>query len=389
MALLSSRIPASLQPNRLARARAELGEIPFDLTVSNPTQCGIEYPPGLLHPLADPRALDYCPEPRGPLEARQAIAAGYTRWGADVDPSRVVLCASTSEAYGFLFKLIANPGESVLFPAPSYPLFESLAGLEGITTRFYSLDPECGWRIDLAGLESAPDTTRGVVVVNPNNPTGSFVHPDDASRLQTLCARRGWALIADEVFLPYPHAGAADSTTSFARSNRCLCFTLGGLSKSIGMPQLKLSWIVASGPQPLVETALDGLDFVTDSYLSVSTPVALAADRLLDHGRSVHAAISERCAANLRILSELCGAAPTVSLLLPDGGWSAVLRVPTVIDEEELAMALLREQGVAVYPGFFFDFPRDGYLILSLLPAPQLLEGGVRRMLDCIEQVCR
>jgi aspartate/methionine/tyrosine aminotransferase len=376
---VTSRTPADLRPNRLARARAARPPR-FDLTVSNPTNCGIAYPPDLLTPLADPRGLLYCPNPRGLLAPRRAVARELARHGAAVDPSHVVLTASTSEAYTFLFKLLCAPGDAVLVPTPSYPLFEQLARVEAVEALQYRLEAEAGWRLDLHELSAAPESVRAVIVVHPNNPTGSFVHPADADALEALCARRGWALIADEVFLDYPLDGGAGAGTTFARRRRALTFTLGGLSKSVGLPQLKLAWIAVSGPRRQVGPALERLDYIADTFLSVATPVQLALPALLRHGRAVRRAILARCRGNLRTLRQLVRRLPAVDVPPVGGGWSAVMRFPAVIGEEELALELLRRDRVAVHPGYFFDFPRDGVLVVSLLPEPASFRAGVARL---------
>jgi hypothetical protein len=376
---VTPRTPADLRPNRLARARAARPPR-HDLTLSNPTRCGIRYPPDLLAPLADPRGLVYRPEPRGLPAARRAVARELARHGAAVDPARVVLTASTSEAYTFLIKLLCAPGETVLVPTPSYPLFEQLARVEAVTALPYRLDPDAGWRLDLHEFAEAPETVRAVVVVHPNNPTGSFVHPDDADALEALCARRGWALIADEVFLDYPLDGGPGAARTFAGRRHALTFTLGGLSKSVGLPQLKLAWIAASGPRRLVGPALERLDYVADTFLSVATPVQLALSQLLRRGGTVRRAILARCRGNLRTLRRLARRLPAVDVPPVGGGWSAVLRFPAVVGEEELALELLRRDRVTVHPGYFFDFPRDGVLILSLLPEPASFQAGVDRL---------
>ncbi len=378
--MFSRRVPPDLAPNRIAAARAAAAP-PFDLTVSNPTACGIPYPDGLLDTLADAAGLAYRPDPRGLEPARRAAAAEYRRFGVEVAPERLVLTASTSEAYAFLFKLLAEPGDAVLVPSPSYPLFEHLARVEGVEALPYHLNPELGWRPDLDALAAAPTAVRAVVVVHPNNPTGSFVHPGDAAALERLAAARGWAVIADEVFLDYPLAGGDGSGRSFAGAEPALTFALGGLSKSVGLPQLKLAWIATGGPQLLVEAALSRLEFIADTFLSVGTPVQLALPVLLREGTPVRAAILERCRANLAELQRAAAAAPEVSVLLPGGGWSAAVRVPAVVGEEELALELLEKDGVAVHPGYFFDFPSAGTLVLSLLPEPAAFSEGVRRLL--------
>jgi aspartate/methionine/tyrosine aminotransferase len=374
----SRRVPADLSLNRLAAARERFGAIPYDLTLSNPTACGITYPPDLLAGLADSRGLAYEPDPRGPRAARNAVAAGYEQWGVTPDPQHIVLTASTSEAYGFLFRLFCDPGEAVLVPSPSYPLFEHLAALDGIAAPTYDLD--AGWRIDFPTLESCSAPVRAVIVVHPNNPTGSFVHPDDRRRLVGLCRDRGWALIADEVFLPYPLDGGPGEESTFASTEGCLCCSLGGFSKQLGLPQLKLAWIVTTGPEDLVDAATEGLDYVADAYLPASTPVALASPSLFADAAPVHDAISHRCRTNLGILRSLAADHEAVTIPPLGGGWSAVLRVPAVIDDEELCLNLLRDRGVAVHPGEPFGFDRDGWLVISLLPPVELFTGGVSRL---------
>jgi alanine-synthesizing transaminase len=373
----SSRTPADLRPNRIAVARAGCSP-DFDLAVSNPTRCGLPYPPDLLRPLAGPDGLVYRPDPRGLLGAREAVCGEIARLGADVAPERVVLTASTSEAYSFLFKLLCESGEAVLTPLPSYPLFEHLARVEGVHALPYHLDGEHGWRLDLRELTAAPANVRAVIAVHPNNPTGSYLHPDDAEVLEELCASRGWGLIVDEVFLDFPLAGTG---RSLAGSRTCLTFVLGGLSKSVGLPQLKLGWIAASGPDDVLAEALDRLEHIADTFLSVATPVQLALPALLEQGAPVRRALIERCRLNLATLGELVGGLPAVEVQPPGGGWSAVLRFPAVVDEEDLVVALLGD-GVAVQPGYFFDFPRDGYLVLSLLPELAVFREGVTRLLS-------
>jgi len=381
----SRRVPADLSLNRLAAARERIGEIPYDLTISSPTACGIPYPPDLLAGLADPRGLTYEPDPRGPMVAREAVAAGYKQWDVLPDPHHIVLTASTSEAYTFLFRLFCDPGDAVLMPSPSYPLFEHLARLDGIEAPTYALDGDAGWRVDFPTLENCTARVRAVVVVHPNNPTGSFVHPNDRERLVALCAERDWVLIADEVFLPYPLDGDSGEGTTFAAVEGCLCCTLGGLRISLGLPQLKLAWIVMTGPGELVEHALDGFDYIADAYLSVSTPTTLAAPSLLAAGATVSDAIADRCRTNLETLRHLVSDHGAVTLAPVGGGWSVVLRVPSVLGEEELCLLLL-ECGVAVHPGHFFSFADDGRLVLSLLPQPEVFLGGVRTMLEGIEK---
>ena len=377
----SRRVPADLAPNRLAALRAAGHTPEIDLTASNPTACGLEVPSALLAPLADPAGLEYRPDPRGLRRAREAVAAEYARFGAAVDPDRIILTASTSEAYAFLFKLLCEPRDAVLVPAPSYPLFEHLARLEAVDAPPYHLGREAGWRLDLDELAGADGRVRAVVVVHPNNPTGSFVHPDDAADLAALAARRGWAVIADEVFLDYPLDGGPGSGRSFAAEAAALTFVLGGLSKSVALPQLKLGWIVVGGPTDLVAAARERLELVADTFLSVATPVQLAAPALLRDGAASRAAVLARCRVNLATLRAAAAGVGEVDVLPVGGGWSAVLRIPSVVGEEDLAVELLVQDRVAVHPGYFFDFPADGYLVVSLLPEPGAFAAGIDRVL--------
>ncbi len=387
MVRFSSRVPSDLRSNRLAEARARLGPVAYDLTVSNPTLCGLDYPRDLLEALADPAALVYRPDPRGMEGARRAVAALYRQWRVEVPCDRVLLTASTSDAYGYLARLLAEPGERIAVPTPSYPLFEQLLRLDGIVTTPYRLDGEHGWRLDPDALRELPEDCRALVAVHPNNPTGSFVEPDDADRVVEECRARGMALIVDEVFLPFPMAAGRGSDHSFAGTRGCLTFSLGGLSKSVGLPQLKLAWIVVSGPHVDAEAALERLEYIADAYLAVGTPVAIAAPTLLTRGQQVQRAILERCRSNLDRLRALAARSAPVCLHEPAGGWSAVLRFPAVIAEEELAIRLLEHDGVAVYPGFLFDFERDGYLVISLLPTAEVFAAGVQRLLAAVDRL--
>jgi aspartate/methionine/tyrosine aminotransferase len=378
----SRRTPSRRRPTALAAERDRLGSIPYDLTISNPTRCGLPYPGDLLGVLANPAALDYDPCPRGAMVARRAVAESLRRSGGAADPDRIVLTSSTSEAYGYLFRLLADPGDAVLVPAPSYPLFDQLARLDGVRVEHYPLDPVAGWSVDRTAVDAAPDHVRAVVAVHPNNPTGSLVGDDDRRWLIDSCRRHGRALIVDEVFLPYHLIPPAPA--SFAGTEGCLTFTLGGLSKQAGLPQLKLSWLAASGPEALVEEALDRLDWVADAYLSVGTPVARALPDLLAASAPVTDAIAARCRHNLATLTGLARAVPAVTVHPPEGGWSVVLRVPRIVDDELLALTLLGD-GVAVHPGHLFDFPGDGWLVLSLLAPEEVFREGVRRLLARVE----
>jgi aspartate/methionine/tyrosine aminotransferase len=377
--VFSRRIPADLTPSALARARATLGVPRFDLTASNPTLCDIAYPRDLLAPLSDPRGLQYRPEPLGLPEARAAVAAESARRGRSVDPARVVLASSTSEAYALLFKLVADSGDAVVLPAPSYPLLEHLAELEALERRRYRLERDLGWQPAAAALDLAG--ARALVSVHPNNPTGSLLEPATAAAVEARCATHGAAWIVDEVFVDFPLGETGTVASAAGGSGRALTFTLGGLSKYLGLPQLKLSWIVVGGPEPLAAEALDRLSFIADQYLSVGTPVQLALPRLFAGAAPAREAILARCRANLATLRAAAAGVAGVELVPPGAGWSAVLRYPHVVDEEALALELLREDGVAVHPGFLFDFAEPGYLVLSLLPPAATFEEGVARTL--------
>jgi hypothetical protein len=304
-----------------------------------------------------------------------------------VDPERIVLTSSSSEAYGFLFKLLCDPGDAVAVPVPSYPLFEHLARLEGVRILRYRLDVAECWQPDGRSLaDLAGERLRAVVAVHPNNPTGSFLSPSSRGSLADLCDRRGAGLIVDEVFLDYP-LDPAVTEGSFAGAELGLVFVLGGLSKSCGLPQLKLSWIVLAGAEAPAEDALRRLEFIADNYLSVGTPVQAALGGLLHAGASRRAAILERCRANLSWLLLESPKVPGLAVLRPQGGWAVVARYPSVIADDALALELLEHDGVAIHPGYFFDFEGEGYLVSSLLPDPEIFREGWRRILARVASI--
>jgi len=384
--MFSSRVESNLAANRLTeavRARRAEGLPIIDLTLSNPTHAGFDYPLDLLAPLADARGLRYEPSPAGLLEAREAVARDYLRQGVSVAPERIVLTASTSDAYSLLFKLLADAGDEVLVPQPSYPLFDHLTRLDLVATRPYDLDVHGSWAIDVASVERAlSPRTRAVLVVSPNNPTGSFVSASELDRLAALCAPRGIAIVADEVFADYELEPGASRRAGRAAARRdVLSFALGGLSKSAGLPQVKLGWIAAGGPDALVAAALERLELLCDTYLSVSTPVQLAAATLIERAAVVRAQIAARVATNYRELMSLAVRTPSCGVLRSDGGWYAVMQVPSFEPEEDLAVKLLTSDGVLTHPGYFFDFPRESFLVLSLLPPEASFSDGVTRVL--------
>ncbi len=394
--MLSHRTARSLAPNALARlleAKRAAGARVLDLTASNPTRCGLPYPgEAILAALARPEALVYAPDPRGAWTAREAVARYYAARGAAVDPARVVLTASTSEAYAFLFTVLCDPGDAVLVPAPSYPLLDHLAALSPVRAAPYPVRFDGDdWRIDLDALARAAHDeprARAVAVVSPNNPTGSFLRRREARALVRLCAERDLALIADEVFADFAYGPDPERAETMAGGladlppgDAPLAFALNGLSKVAGLPQLKLGWLVASGPTARVETALERLDLVADTFLSVSTPVQAALPALLDLAPAIHRAILDRVTGNRARLAARLGPASPCRLLPAEGGWYAVLQVPRGAGEEALVLALLDQDDVLVHPGYFFDFPSEAYVVLSLLPEPDLFEEATRRLL--------
>jgi aspartate/methionine/tyrosine aminotransferase len=381
--LFSSRTRWDRRVNRLsevlARKRA-LGRHVLDLTETNPTRVGLEAPADVLAALADPAARRYEPDPQGLPSAREAVAADHARRGIRVGPDRLLLTASTSEAYGFLFKLLCDPGDEVLAPRPSYPLFDYLAELESVAIRPYPLVYDGEWRVDLGALADAiGPRTRAVVVVSPNNPTGSFLKADEAAALAEVAARAGLAVVSDEVFADYAWPGRMRGP-SFASDGDALAFALGGLSKACGLPQLKLAWTAVSGPAALREEARARLELIADTYLSVSTPVQRAAPALIARAEELRAPIAARVAANLTTLERLAAGGPA-TVLRGEGGWSAVLRIPATLPEQERVVCLLEEHDVLAHPGYFFDFPSEAYLVVSLLPVPAEFAEAVTRLL--------
>jgi alanine-synthesizing transaminase len=386
----SSRVPGGFAPNRIHRAleaRRRAGARLLDLTESNPTRVGLPAPPpAAWSALADGARAPYAPDPLGLPTARQAVAAYYAERGLDVAPERLTLTASTSEAYAHLFRLLADPGGEFLVPEPSYPLFAPLAELEGVRLVPYPLCYRDGrWDADLLAIEArVGPAVRGLIVVHPNNPTGSLVGERDSLALEDLCADRGLALIADEVFGDFVMAPAASRRGSFVTARRGLTFVLSGLSKACGLPQAKLGWIAACGSEPEVARALTQLEWIADAFLSVSSAIQFAAPGLL-RGRAFFLATTRaRLAANFDALDHALAGVAGVERLACEGGWSAVLRVPTTRSEEDWVCALL-ERDVVVHPGYFFDFAEEAYLVVSLLPDPQVFGEAAARVRGALE----
>jgi aspartate/methionine/tyrosine aminotransferase len=375
----------SENPLSLALARArEDGRALVDLTESNPTRAGLDAAE-IVALLGHPRGAAYEPLPLGHPEARAAVTAYYADRGLVVPADRVCLCASTSEAYAWIFKLLCERGDEVLVPAPSYPLFSFLATLEEVTLVTYPLDRARGFRVDTDALEDAAGPrTRAIVLVHPNNPTGSFVRREEARAIEAIARRRGMALVVDEVFGDYAHGPlAADRLPSFAGEREALTFVLSGLSKVAALPQLKLGWIAVGGPEAIAREATARLEVIADTYLSVGTPVQRALQEILARRGPIQAMILDRVRSNLRALDAAIAAegehAP-VRRLPVDGGWYAILEVPRTRDEDAWVELLVREEGVIVHPGYFFDFAEDGLLVVSLLPDPGAFEGAIARV---------
>jgi hypothetical protein len=352
----------------------------LDLTVSNPTRCGFEYPEAAIRAaLSSPGVLTYDPDPQGSCEARAAIAAHH---GQGLRAEELLLTASTSEGYGLLFKLLGDPGDEVLVPSPSYPLFEWLARLEGLAAQPVPSYFHERWHLDLGALEAAVSPrTRAVVVVNPNNPTGHFLSKTEWAALTALCARHGLALLVDEVFADYTlePTGNRLATALLDPDPPCPVFLLSGLSKVAALPQLKLGWIAVRGPG--AGTYLEALAFLADQYLSVSAPVQAAAPTLLALAPGMRGQVGARLRANLAALDAALATHPRLSRLPVEGGWSVLLRRPAVDADEFCALRLVAEASTLVHPGSFFDLPGDGHLVLSLLTPEQIFCEGLQRIL--------
>ena len=363
--------------------RAARGAPTLDLTETNPTRVGLPYPEDELAELLRRGALaEYRPHPQGLLEAREALAAALSTPGDSVAPEDLVLTASTSESYSYLFKLFGDPGDEVLTAAPSYPLLDSLAALDSLVLRHFPLRPDRGFALDPEAVELAlTPRTRLLALVHPGNPSGAFLSVPEQEAMTALCASRGMPVISDEVFADYPLTSpAARRAGPAAAAGEALAFSLGGLSKSAGLPSWKLGWIRAGGPSSLRRRAVAALELVADSYLSVATPVQRALAGVLALAPRIRAAILDRLQHNLTTLRETIAGMDGAELLEPQGGWSAVIRVTRRESDEELVLALLNQAEVLVHPGYFFDFATEDFLVLSLLPDPDRFAEGVRRL---------
>jgi aspartate/methionine/tyrosine aminotransferase len=387
--MFSSRTNWPLTPNRLSellRERRARGLPILDLTESNPTRCGFTFDgEEILASLHNPRSLTYEPDPRGLRTARDAVALYYSERGVQLDPDQIFLTTSTSEAYSFVFRLLANPGDKILTPQPSYPLFDFLCALNDVEVLPYPLVYDDGWQVDLEALASRWDSrSRAILVVHPNNPTGSYSKARELERMIELCHRNWAAIIADEVFADYGFGADAERVVTHAHDSGILTFTLSGLSKVSALPQMKLGWIVVNGPPELRSQAQARLEVIADTYLSVSAPVALATPAWLAHRRDMQSQILQRVQTNLRKLDELLTSGLPMSRLKVEGGWYAILRVPSTRSDEDWAADLLTQEGVSVHPGHFYDFPSEGFLVLSLLPMREVFEDALGKVISLI-----
>jgi alanine-synthesizing transaminase len=451
--LFARRTNWDLTTNAYTRAIDEHrreGRALLDLTASNPTTIGLRYDADKIsNALASPMALTYEPDPKGVRVGREAIAGYYAERGIPISADDLILTTSTSEGYSFLFRLLCEPGDAVLVPAPSYPLFDFLADLQDVKLVPYELIYDHGWQMDLHSLEAelkrssshpfaqhqgekdgaaisdrlsqdwvprprGPEvgrqagvggtTCKAVLVVHPNNPTGSFVKPPEARQLAQFCAQNNLAIIADEVFLDYSlkssgesEAGAPSFASGFDKNvgapffgpplakgwegDNVLTFTLSGLSKIAGLPQMKVAWIAVTGPKEVKREALGRLEVIADTYLSMNAPVQWAIPAMLSERASIQRQLMARIRGNLAEVDRQLAGQGLCARLELEGGWYVILRVPVTGSDEELAISLLRSTGVLVQPGHFYDFASDGYLVVSLITPSEIFVPGIELLL--------
>lgn len=375
------------KPNILNKTLEDLEarHIPvMDLTASNPTVCAFSYPEGMLTALSSSENFYYKPDACGISRARQAVANYYGRPKAVLDPEDIILTASTSEAYSFLLRLLVNPGQKVLIPRPSYPLFQFLLEINDVNFDYYPLVYDGQWHIDCQALERAVDAnTRAIILVNPNNPTGSYISRADLNFLNELARKHAMSIISDEVFFEYPLSPG--DFVSCVGNKEVLTFVLGGLSKTLCLPQMKCAWILASGPHALLQESLARLGIIADTYLSVNTPVQNALGAWLDHVEDIQRQIILRVKQNGQWLSShVCDHTELLSL---QGGWYATLRIPAVKSEEEWVLEFIQKEHVLVYPGYFFDMTQEAYIVLSLLPPALIFQEAAGRIIKRLSQI--
>ncbi len=384
--MFASRTNWNLKPNRLAEAlerHKSSGRRLLDLSASNPTDCGFKYDaPAIMRSLCAPASLQYRPDPKGLKSARQAVSAYYAEHNEHIAVDDLILTASTSEAYSFVFRLLCNPSDELLIPTPGYPLFDFLADVNDVKLVRYPLFYDHGWHIDMHALKQAiTPSTKGIIIVHPNNPTGHFTKPEEITQLNQICSANKLAIIADEVFLDFCLAAPQKS---FAANTGALTFTMSGISKISGLPQMKFAWLAVNGPADIRREALARLEMIADTYLSLNAPIQLAALVLLQQRKYFQEQLMARVRANLAELDAQLTGTRQISRLLVEGGWYAVLRIPATRTDEELALELLEKHDVYLHPGHYYDFPGDGHLVVSLITPEQDFQEGLRRILSTV-----
>jgi alanine-synthesizing transaminase len=390
--MFSKRFEYNIEENKLSRLLKEKKAAcinVFDLTESNPTNAGFSYNEiGIRNSIATSDSTKYNPDPKGLKSSREAVSQYYNEKNLNINADNIILTSGTSEAYSFIFKLLADPEDEILIPRPGYPLFSFIAEMESVRIKYYDLEysDENSWGIDFNSLKSqVTDKTKAVVLVNPNNPTGSFVKARELNELSGICRKHNIAIICDEVFLDYTIETDRNRVFSLAGIDYVLTFTLSGLSKICGLPQMKLSWIIVSGPRKECKEAMARLEIITDTYLSVGTPIQLALSNLLTGKDLIQSQIKKRILGNYNFLMEILTGNKQLKLLKAGGGWYSVLKINLEIDEESFVYGLLKNKDVYIHPGYFFDFKEEGIIILSLLTEEKVFCEGVKRILTYLE----
>jgi aspartate/methionine/tyrosine aminotransferase len=383
--MFADRTNWKFDSNRLSEALAQrrrAGDRIIDLTASNPTTCGFQYHGGAtLRALSNPKALLYDPDSQGLIVARRAVADYYASHDVRVNVDDIILTTSTSEAYSFVFRILCNPGDEILIPEPSYPLFSFLAEIQDVKLVPYPLLYDHGWQIDFHWLQQAITArTRAIIVVHPNNPTGHFAKAHEIAGLNKICAEHNLAIIADEVFLDFALGGVQPA--SFVANTATLTFTMSGISKISGLPQMKAAWLIATGPEDLKSQALQRLEIVADTYLSMNAPVQFALPTFLDQRHELRRQLMARVQTNLGELDRQLALQQSCSRLEVEAGWYAILRIPATRPDEDSALLLLESKGVYVHPGHFYDFPADGFLVVSLISPEEDFAAGIQALLQ-------
>jgi len=387
--MFSKRFNYNTEENKLSallKDKKSAGISVLDLMESNPTNAGFDFDEaGILNAVSKSESLKYLPHPKGLKTARKAVAQYYKEKNIEINIDNIFLTSGTSEAYSFIFKLLTDPGDEILIPNPGYPLFSFIAEMESVNIKNYKLKYSDGnfWSIDFESLKSGiADKTKAVIIVNPNNPAGNYIKAKEINELLRICREHKIAVICDEVFLDYPVESDRKNIFSVAGINYVLTFTLSGLSKICGLPQMKLSWIIVGGPKKECNEAKEKLEIITDTYLSVGAPVQLAVGSLLVNRDFIQAQIKDRILRNYEFLKSELIANEFADLMKTDGGWYAVLKIKIKISEENMAFEMLDKKDVYIHPGFFFDFKDEGYIVVSLLTPAENFNTGIKRILE-------